>query len=333
MTGALLLPLRLLYGAAVRSKNRRYDKGASRSLAWPVVSVGNLSVGGSGKTPLVIRLGQLLAQEGWEVDVLSRGYGRSGSDPERVDTSVESSLAAERFGDEPLMIAKAARLPVYVADSRYRAGELAERQGRTAALHVHLLDDGFQHRQLARAVDIVTVHRADLTDRLLPSGRLREPLASLRRADAIVLRDSDSDLAARLKPYAKKGTPFWYVRRRLSPPEERRRALAFCAIARPDEFFQGLEAGGTGLVARMRFRDHHKYISKDIDEIGKVGRLHSCEEFVTTDKDAVKLSPELRSKLIQIAPLRVASLSLEIEDEGAVVAQLIAMIEASQKRI
>ncbi len=322
MTRALLAPLGLVYAAALRAKNNRYDRMTPQQLRWPVVSVGNLSVGGSGKTPLVIRLAQLFAEAGWDADVLSRGYGRSGSAAERVDPSG----SAERFGDEPLMIAQGARAPVFVAASRYEAGLRAEEEASGNGKHVHLLDDGFQHRQLARAVDIVVIHRGDLGDRLLPAGRLREPLASLKRADLLVLREEDAELAAKLEPYTR-GIPFWQVRRRLSPGTAGRRALAFCGIARPREFYQALEAGGTEIVARMSFRDHHRYTGRDVEELGKLGARAGCEEFVTTEKDAVKLDPELRAKLAQIAPLRVARLSLEIENESAVMAELIARLE------
>ena len=323
MTRPLLAPLGLLYAAAIRAKNARYDRTEPQHLRWPVVSVGNLSVGGSGKTPLVIRLAQLLEREGWSVDVLSRGYGRSGSLVERVEISGDPSRDAERFGDEPLMIAQAARAPVFVGTSRYEAGQLAEREGNGGSRHVHVLDDGFQHRQLARAVDIVVVHHSDLNDRLLPSGRLREPLTSLHRADVIVLREENAELASKLEIYAQKGVPFWRVRRRLSQSSGKKRVLAFCAIARPGEFFQALEAEGTEVAARVSFRDHHRYTRRDVEEIGKLGAKSGCEEFVTTEKDAVKLHEDLRAKLTSIAPLRVAKLSLEIENENAAIAQLI----------
>ena len=182
---ALLAPFALLYSSLVRARNARLDRTSPAQLKWPVVSVGNLSVGGTGKTPLVICLAELLGREGFAVDVLSRGYGRSHRMVERVDT--EGS--AGRFGDEPLLIARQAGVPVYVGASRYEAGRLAELELGGAGPRVHLLDDGFQHRRLARVVDVVLLHRSDLHQRLLPAGRLREPLSSLGRADVIVLRE------------------------------------------------------------------------------------------------------------------------------------------------
>ena len=181
---AFLVPA---YAAAIAAKNAAYERGwaEAKRLGWPVVSVGNLSVGGSGKTPVVIRLAQLLQADGIAVDVLSRGYGRSGEGVERVDASGD----AGRFGDEPVLIARKAAVPVYVGTSRYDAGRLAERSA--AGAGIHLLDDGFQHRKLARDLDIVVLHASDFVEGLLPAGRLREPLSALKRAQVVVLREED----------------------------------------------------------------------------------------------------------------------------------------------
>ena len=230
MIGVLLTPLQLLYAAGLRAKNARYDRTEPARLKWPVVSVGNLSVGGAGKTPLVIHLAHLLPERGFAPDVLSRGYGRASTAAERVNPAG----GAERFGDEPLLIARAARVPVFVGASRYAAGMLAELGESDAAKHVHLLDDGFQHRQLARAVDIVVVHPDDIRDRLLPAGRLREPLSALKRAHIVALRQEDAGLEATLRRYLRAECRFWRVTRRLSVPPDFRPTVAFCGIARPE---------------------------------------------------------------------------------------------------
>jgi tetraacyldisaccharide 4'-kinase len=303
----LLSPLSMLYGSLMRAKNARFDRTSAQRLRCPVVSVGNLSVGGAGKTPLVICLAKLLAQDGWNPDVLSRGYGRSSKMAERVDPGGDAS----RFGDEPLLIARETGMPVYVGASRYEAGLLAEADGRP---HIHLLDDGFQHRQLARTVDIVVIHRTDLKERLLPVGRLREPLSSLQRADAVVLREEDADLEGQLRRFVKPEGRFWPVRRVLQVPPLKR-ALAFCAIARPTEFFKALEAAGAQLDERVSFRDHHRYTVADMERIARLGK--QCGAFVTTAKDAVKLDPEMREKLTTIAPLHTATLEAVLEAEAA----------------
>jgi tetraacyldisaccharide 4'-kinase len=289
----------------VRARNARFNRIAPQRLGWPVISVGNLSVGGAGKTPLVISLARLL--QGFAPDVLSRGYGRSSLTVERVDR--EGS--AERFGDEPLLIARATGVPVYVGARRYAAGLLAERELPRSG--VHLLDDGFQHRQLARNLDIVVIHRSDLEQRLLPAGRLREPLSSLERADVIVLRQEDAELESRLRAYAGSECCFWRVRRRLALQSAVARAVAFCAIARPREFFSSL----AGIAEQVSFPDHHRYTAADIDRLAKLGRRVGCDAFVITAKDEVKLDPAMRARLNAVAPLLTAALTVELEDERA----------------
>src|SRR5580700_9156894 len=175
-------PIAGLYRSATALRNTVFDRGIlpSRRLQQPVVSVGNLSVGGAGKTPFVIALGELLKARDIRFDVLSRGYGRK----TRGVLVVEPAGTARDFGDEPLLIARRLGVPVIVGESRYEAGRLAEQKFQP---QLHILDDGFQHRSLARDFDIVLMTECDFDDRMLPSGRLREPLSSLARADAIVL--------------------------------------------------------------------------------------------------------------------------------------------------
>jgi tetraacyldisaccharide 4'-kinase len=316
MSPLLLAPLELVYGSLVRARNARFDRRPVQRLGWPVVSIGNLSVGGAGKTPLVICLARLLAREGFHVDVLSRGYGRSERTVERVD----AAGSVQRYGDEPLLIARSTGVPVYVGSSRCEAGLLAENE--RAEQGVHLLDDGFQHRQLGRNLDIVLVHRSDLRERLLPAGRLREPLSSLLRADVIVLRQEDAELESAFRPYVRPECCFWRVRRRLALPRPLQRAVAFCGIARPDEFFQALAGVGGEVVERVRFRDHHRYTPADIERLAERGRRLGCDAFVMTSKDEVKLDAAMRSRLNAVAPLYTAELTVELEDEEAVLGRM-----------
>src|SRR5919201_1057169 len=172
-------PLSLLYGTATHLRNFLYDTGLlSAELKGPVISVGSISAGGAGKTPLVLLLGELLKQRNIPFDVLSRGYGRKSKGVRLVDAAGE----ATEFGDEPLLIARRLGGPVIVGENRYHAGIFAEHK---FGAQMHLLDDGFQHRALARDFDVVALTLVDLIDRLLPAGRLREPTSSLARADII----------------------------------------------------------------------------------------------------------------------------------------------------
>ena len=262
----LLWPFTVPYRIAARFKNLAYDHRwlKPRELSWPVVSIGNLSVGGTGKTPLVLLLANLLSQRDWMVDVLSRGYGRSNKNVARVDPSG----TPDKFGDEPLLMARHG-LRVYVGTDRFDAGSLAEKDGNgdpVSAGKLHILDDGFQHRKLARDIDIVLLQRADLEGQMLPAGRLREPLSSLPRADICVLRAEDSDLSAKvLQRMQRRGQPsdpdrIWMVERRTTLPADTTAitsAVAFCAVGDAVGFFNGLRQAGVTLQSTIAFRDHH----------------------------------------------------------------------------
>lgn len=319
MTGALAA-LTPLYAAAVTAKNIAFDRGwrTPGHLDWPVVSIGNLSVGGSGKTPLTIRLTELLRERGIAVDVLSRGYGRRSSAVERVDPNG----SAERYGDEPLLIAQATDAPVYVGASRYAAGVLAEALAVQPGLH--LLDDGFQHRQLGRDVDIVVLHRSDLSGRLLPSGRLREGMGSLRRAQIVGLRAEDADLEGMLR---ERGLhqPIWWIERRMEVPAVRK-GVVFCAIARPEEFFSGVRASGVKIVAMRAWRDHHDYSQNDIAELVELSRQHEAEAFLTTEKDRVRLGPDAIRVLESAATVHTVRLKVTLRDEAMAIDQLGALL-------
>ena len=312
----VLAALTPLYAAAVAAKNAAYNHGWTRQqrLRWPVVSVGNLSVGGSGKTPLTIRLAELVRGRGLTVDVLSRGYGRQSGVAERVDPNGK----AEQFGDEPLEMARDTGVPVFVAPSRYAAGVLAEESLPGPGLH--LLDDGFQHRRLARDMDIVLLHRSDFTARLLPAGRLREGLASLRRAHVLVLREEDTDLEPALRERGFR-QPIWWMERRMEMPAVQR-AVAFCAIARPEEFFSEIRNAGVQVVAMRAWRDHHRYSEADLAELVELRRQHEAEAFLTTGKDRVRLEREALRMLQKAAPVQTARLTVRLRDEAEVVSQL-----------
>ncbi len=290
------------------------------SLRWPVVSVGNLSTGGSGKTPLTITLARALTARGLHVDVLSRGYGRRRS---TLPLLVDCNGTSEQFGDEPLLIARETGVPVYVAAERYQAGLQAEKASQQ--VRVHLLDDGFQHRQLTRDVDILLLSRRDLTDHLLPAGNLREALRAAKRAAVIAIPADEPELEAELKSRASKGI-IWRLRRSMEIPSAGDLAdgpvVAFCGIARPGQFFQGLESIGAKLAARVVFPDHHRYAARDLDGLAAQARQAGAKALVTTEKDRVRLG-SLGAILPESIPLRVARLHIEIENQDAAIDWLI----------
>ena len=282
--------------------------GGSRG---PVVSVGNLSVGGSGKTPFVLLLGELLKARGIKFDILSRGYGRK----TRGVALVDPAGSARDFGDEPLLMARRLKVPVIVGEDRYAAGVFAEEK---FGPQLHLLDDGFQHRSLARDFDIVLVTPEDARDRLLPAGRLREPLTSLRRADAVVLTSGAS--AERLSAR----TRSWSGRRVAAsfPPNVPSRPVVFCGIARPQNFVTQLRTAGIEPVAEAFYRDHHAYTEQDIRDLLALRQRSEADGFVTTEKDAVNLGGYLAA----LEPLAVVPVKMELTDAANAVDTMLARI-------
>jgi tetraacyldisaccharide 4'-kinase len=323
-----LLPLVPLYGAAQALDSIAYARGRRRveRLAWPVVSVGNLSVGGAGKTPFVIAVARALKERGWVVDVLSRGYGRVSDAVEQVIADGVEDPAA-RYGDEPWLIARHAEVPVFVGRGRAAAGRLAEQVLVDAndRRHVHLLDDGMQHRKLARDVEIVLLHRSDFETTLLPAGRLREPLSALERADFVVLREEDRDLAARARRWMRVNAQIdgqvWTIRRELKVPALPGAAVAFCAIAHPEEFFEQLRTQGIAIAGAHAWRDHHRFTNRDLTMLCGAAAKLGAKCLVTTEKDLVRLTKAQRARLEETAPLFAGALTVRLLDsERALVA-------------
>lgn len=334
-----LAPLVPLYAAGVAWNSRRFCNNPQlrKRLGDPVVSVGSLSAGGAGKTPTVIALAEALRRAGYGVDVLTRGHGRISADDLRVDTNAPADVA----GDEPLLMARQLACPVYVARERFRAGEMAERDRRVRRddrhLTVHLLDDGFQHRQLERAVDVVLFTAEDAADALLPAGNLREPLRALRRASVMVLREDEADTLLPVIQRLFAGRPMpdlWAVRRRFAMVEgvASPRPLAFCGIARPNDFLRSLAQLSVQPAAFVALRDHQRYSSAMVRKLTDHAKRANADGFVTTAKDAVKLTPELRQQLAAAGPLAVCDVRVEFVDEARCVEQLLRHIEAGWKR-
>jgi tetraacyldisaccharide 4'-kinase len=204
---------------------------------------------------------------------------------------------------------------------------------------VHLLDDGFQHRQLARDVDIVLLTREDVEDTLLPAGNLREPLEALAEADIVVLREDEEDsLRSVVAGLDGKKTPvIWVIRRMLSLGEGRgvalpTRPLAFCGIARPEGFTKMLAAQGYEPMDAIFFPDHHAYDDRDVHLLLERARRVEANGFVTTEKDAVKLTPILRDHLETLGPVVVARLWVELLHEQDALSQLVAMVGRLDRR-
>ena len=327
---ALLTPASWLYAGAIRLRNHRYDRpGAAERVGVPVVSVGNLTVGGTGKTPLVGWLVRQLQQRGLRVAVVSRGYGGdAGRGPLVVSEGHGPMVSPARCGDEPYLLART--LPdalVIVGSDRAGSARAALRLG----ARVIVLDDGFQHRRLARDLDIVLLDGARPLGnrRLLPAGTLREPASQLSRANLIVatrcssgesLRAIESEIrrhnaSAPVLRAIDRARGFFD--RRGAPVAAPTRAVAFCAIGRPAAFRHDLEAQGVELVSFHPFRDHHRFTPRELQELSRMAERHHAA-LVATEKDlarqagepwtaepiALRIEPEIADEQVLIDALR-----------------------------
>lgn len=333
------------YGYMADLRNAFYDRGVfrSHSLGARTISIGNITTGGTGKTPLVAYVAKLLAEKGEKVCILTRGYGRSNprnrvlvSDGERVLVDVKTG------GDEPIELArKLLGKAIIISDAnRVSAANWArEKFGITA----FVLDDGFQHRRVRRDLDIVCI---DATNpfgnrKMLPAGILREPLHNLERANAIVITKANlSENIENLKSEISKlnpDCPVFVCANKISsvieleefhaktqrtqeedgqkPDREggcRISAFAFCALGNPNNFFEELRRGNFDLTGSETFRDHHFYTQNNIDKLEHQARQSDAEILLTTAKDAVKLK-DLKFEI----PCFVAEIEPEIKDAEA----------------
>ena len=312
----------LLYTQLTRARRRFYAARPERrrQLARPVISVGNLSVGGSGKTPVVELVSRMLHAAGRRPAVLTRGYGRENVTDGALVVSDGRSVRADlaSAGDEPVMLAR--NLPgvvVIVSPDRYLAGRLAERR---FGCDVHVLDDGFQHVQLARDIDLLLAGDEEI-DRpsTLPSGRLREPLDAARHADALLWTGTARDARAgaermglgvafdlRRSPGALHAAPFGDAR-----PPAGARIVALAAIARPGPFVEGLRAAGFDVATALTWPDHHRFTARDLERVRAAVTGCGARGVVTTEKDMMRLLP------LRPLPFTAAWQRLEVRVEPA----------------
>ena len=305
-----------LYQTIIRARNSFYDSGvfASHSLGAFTVSIGNITVGGTGKTPLVARVAEILAGNGERVCILTRGYGRENPRKRILVSDGETIFAdVKTAGDEPFELArKLAGNAVIVADAnRAAAGAFArEKFGITA----FVLDDAFQHRRVRRGLDIVLIDATNPfgSGKTLPSGILREPLENLKRADAIVItRANLTENIAGLKSQIAKYNPrclifvsankfarlteleSFHAGTKASAAGSKQpttgKVLAFCALGNPNNFFEQLRREKFSVAAEQKFPDHHFYAQSDIAKLVEKAGRNGAAMLVTTAKDAVKL--------------------------------------------
>ncbi|MDL2286241.1 tetraacyldisaccharide 4'-kinase [Desulfococcaceae bacterium OttesenSCG-928-F15] len=299
--------LERLYAKATEKRNRDFDAGKKvQKLSRPVISIGNLVAGGTGKTPMARAIARILSDMDFSVAILSRGYGgkyeKKGG---RVSDGKNIFLSAREAGDEPYLLAKTSPASVYVGRERYRSGLQAVKDG----AEILLLDDGFQHRRLYRDLDILLMDaKMPLGNgRLLPRGLLRESPWGINRGDALVFTRSESSSENPLEQikaftrtsFAEKTRCFQAGESLLwcndCAPDPGEKILAFSGIADPGNFFQSLQEKGFELKAFRAFPDHHRYGKKDLFEILSEAETLKVGTLVTTAKDAVKIPEDFFS--------------------------------------
>ncbi len=339
---ALLRPLGAAFGLGVRVRHAAYRHGWFRThrLNRPVVSVGNLTAGGTGKTPLVAYIAKLLLRHGWKPAILTRGYGRSSKDAMiLLPPGIDRHADPREVGDEPALLARTIpEVPLVVCADRFRGGRTAETQ---LQVDVHILDDGFQHLALAHDVDVLVLDATQsLSDRnLLPAGRQREPLSAIRRAQIVVLTRTDSadpvpleELTRRIHPAARifrsqtKLRGWTDALSGENVPMESIRAqkvAAFCALGNPRAFFADLRRWGFDLVAEDAFPDHHVYTGGEIERLAAGARAHGAAALLTTQKDAVKFSPNWTTQ----PPILACAIETHLPDAGEFESTLLSYLE------
>ena len=322
---SLLWPLSILYGAGARLRARAYRAGIvhQQRLRGVVVSIGNLTVGGTGKTPMVIWLAQRFAKAGRKTAVLSRGYRPLPQRSRLADgTEIppgwndEAALLHGRLGDT---------VAIGVGANRFAKGRELESRG----LECFILDDGFQHLQLARDTDIVLL---DATNpfgggHCLPAGRLREPISALRRADIIVITRSEHAPATEAIIQRHTSAPIFYARAELlslevysqpvsaqnTQPTGNEKYFAFCGIGNPSAFFDDLAKWGIRLAGHAIFRDHHVYTETDLFELESRAIAAGADALLCTEKDIQDLMPLRTNRL----PILFCKIALRFNDEEA----------------
>jgi len=343
----LLKFLANIFLSGISLRHTAYRRGwlKTRRLGRPVISVGNLSVGGTGKTPVVILMAGILLAGGQRPCILTRGYARRrGKGPTLLDPEERLVYEPREVGDEPALLARALPdVPIVVAADRYQGGRLAERSFRPG---VFLLDDGFQHFALARDLDVVlldvTAPSSELA--LLPAGRLRETFQALQRAHWVILTRTElgdaSGMQARVQAVNPKARIFRCstklaglldARTGLPEPAESllgKKVAAFCGIGNSAAFFADLRSWGFDVTAERAFPDHHMYRRRDLENVFAVARGTGAEAVLTTEKDLMNLPRRWNAPL----PLFASCIHLEIENKMEFERALLAEVESAAAR-
>jgi tetraacyldisaccharide 4'-kinase len=349
MARALLFPPAKLYELAVRARIVAYQRGLLKTyhLRAPVINVGNLSVGGTGKTPCVAFIANCLQEAGHQVAILSRGYRRETSGRVEVSDGKEILCSARESGDEPFLLAQSCPgVRVVVDQDRHAAGSWLEAR---APISAFVLDDAFQHLRLARDLNLALIDATEPLGqaRMVPFGGLREPLTGLRRADAVIVTRSDqpfdkASLLRTIEQHARPTTPIFFAHhemtrlRRLGGEENiplaefaQKPVATVAGIAKPERFNDDLQEAGMKIVIRRDFEDHHPYSAEEFAEIAREALAALAQAIMVTEKDAANLSSEMiRQSLL---PVYAAQIEFQCEEELALKGLLFSAASGSRK--
>ena len=323
-----LAPAGALYGALGAARLGLYRRGVLRStrLRGPVISVGNLALGGRGKTPVVALVAQWVRDAGLPVAVLSRGYGGSFRGEALVVSDGEAVRAdADAAGDEPVMLAR--RLDgvvVAVGAQRDRVGRAVEER---FGPRVHVLDDGFQHQRLARDLDLLCLRPEDLRDRPLPAGSLRENASAARRADAFVVWDGPvpSELPAD-RAFVVRRRREGFVDREGAPAETPRRPYLLAGIAHPERFASDVREACGAPAGTAFFPDHHRFRADEVERAVRDAVAAGADALAVTEKDLPRLPP------VEGLPVRALRIGVDVEDEARLRERVLAVARGLEVR-
>ena len=320
----LFFPITLFYWGVIFWRNIFYNFNffVSRKIPTKVVSVGNITAGGTGKTPAVIYLSQFFKKRNYKVAVLSRGYGRKTAGTQLVTNGKETVDDWRNFGDEPTLISQKLKdVPIVVDQNRYRgAMYLIEKFNPD----IIIMDDAFQHRSIERDLDLVLINsQAPISDyRLIPHGLLREPIRHLKRADAIILTKSnlgkpEQKLISKVK---KSNLPVFYstiihnhffsINNETFKPKNNTRALAVSGIADPRSFYESLQRTNIMMIDKIAYFDHYEFQQSDIENLKKALIDNDAEIVVTTEKDMIRL------KNLDLNGIDIYSLGIDFKLDG-----------------
>ncbi len=291
-----------IFAFFVRRRNARFDSGLEmiKNVGLPVISVGNLSMGGTGKTPMIHAICEILLEMGYRPGIIGRGYKKKQRGTVIVSDGHAIMSDALHAGDEMLMLAEKCSVPVIADEIKARAAEVMAQRFRPDCI---IVDDGFQHRRLHRDLDLVILDQATIDSPYqFPKGRLREPLSALSRANAVLV-PIGTVISANAKEYIPNSVPIITFQTRaasLTPanPESGANAqsildahsIAFSGIANPQRFEESLRQKGIHIEGLLRFADHKSYSMRDIRKIIKFAKKHNARSIITTEKDRVKTS-------------------------------------------